>query len=242
LTTERGGGPGLLLTRTDRRKLTESVAERLLAEIKRAGLQPGTRMPSERKLQEGLGVSRSTVREALHGLAMLGVVEIRHGEGVFVAAGAATAGAADIIASALSRADARVLLEARRPAEAELVRLAAARRTSAELAKLRSVLASQQRLVQRGRPALPRAALFHVLLLEAGHNEVLASFASSCRLILEERGPKLDQVEGYQDWELKDHQGLYEAVRDQDSGLAAERMRAHLDTVAAFYDRLGWPR
>jgi DNA-binding FadR family transcriptional regulator len=45
------------LTRADRRKLTDSVAQRLLAEIKRQGLREGTRMPSERRLQESLGVS-----------------------------------------------------------------------------------------------------------------------------------------------------------------------------------------
>ena len=47
-------------------------------------LPPGTKVPSERELTKELGVGRSTVREALNGLAMLGIVEIRHGQGVFV--------------------------------------------------------------------------------------------------------------------------------------------------------------
>lgn len=239
--TSWSDGPGLSLTHSDRRKLTDSVAQRLLAEIKRQGLREGTRMPSERSLQESLGVSRSTVREALRGLATLGVVEIRHGGGVFVAAGAAMAGVTDGIAAALSRADSRVLFEARRPAEIELVRLAAVRRTSAELSKLRSILARQERVVMQGRPAPPQAALFHVLLVEAAHNEVLASFAASCRQILEERGPKLELLEGYQEWELKDHRGLFEAVQDRNADLAAARMQSHLDRVVDFYQRLGWP-
>jgi GntR family transcriptional repressor for pyruvate dehydrogenase complex len=239
--TSWSDGPGLSLTRADRRKLTDSVAQRLVAEIKRQGLREGARMPSERRLQESLGVSRSTVREALRGLAALGVVEIRHGGGVFVAAGAAMAGVTDGIAAALSRADSRVLFEARRPAEIELVRLAAVRRTSAELSKLRSVLARQERVAMQGRPALPQAALFHMLLAEAAHNEVLASFAASCRQILEERGPKLELLEGYQEWEVKDHRGLFEAVQDRNADLAATRMQSHLDRVVDFYQRLGWP-
>ena len=125
-------------------------------------------MPSERSLQESLGVSRSTVREALRGLATLGVVEIRHGGGVFVAAGAAMAGITDGIAAALSRADSRVLFEARQPAEIELVRLAAVRRTSAELSKLRSILARQERVVMQGRPAPPQAAGFDIALAASG--------------------------------------------------------------------------
>src|SRR5207253_7246709 len=81
-----------------RRKLTDTVAQQLLAEIRQRGLTAGTRMPSERELQRALGVGRSTVREAMTGLAMLGVVEIRHGEGAFVAVDPAVVGATNGIA------------------------------------------------------------------------------------------------------------------------------------------------
>src|SRR3712207_8016336 len=50
-----------------------------------------TRIPSERELMSAFGVGRSTVREAINGLAMLGVLEIRHGQGAFVADPAAGA-------------------------------------------------------------------------------------------------------------------------------------------------------
>lgn len=73
----------LALSPVTRRKLTETVAEQLLDAIRE--LPPGTRVPSERELTRELGVGRSTVREALNGIAMLGIVEIRHGQGVFVA-------------------------------------------------------------------------------------------------------------------------------------------------------------
>ena len=69
----------LTLTPAPRRKLTETVAEQLLAAIR--DLPPGTKVPSERQLTKELGVGRSTVREALNGLAMLGIVEVRHGRG-----------------------------------------------------------------------------------------------------------------------------------------------------------------
>ena len=48
-------------------------------------LPPGTKVPSERELTKDLGVGRSTVREALNGLAVLGVLTIRHGQGAFIA-------------------------------------------------------------------------------------------------------------------------------------------------------------
>jgi DNA-binding GntR family transcriptional regulator len=67
-------------------------------------------MPSERELMVVLGVGRSTVGKALHGLA-LGVVEIRHGEGAFVARDPAVLGATDGIAAALEKGVTRMLLD-----------------------------------------------------------------------------------------------------------------------------------
>src|SRR3954454_14225452 len=70
-----------------RRKLSETVAQQLMEAF--ADLPPGSKVPSERELTRDLGVGRSTVREALNGLAVLGVLEIRHGQGAFISDGAA---------------------------------------------------------------------------------------------------------------------------------------------------------
>src|SRR5271163_5143623 len=85
LAAKRGSGAesDLVLSKAPRRKLAETVGEQLAEAIR--GLPPGTRVPSERDLMKDLGVGRSTVREALNGLALLGLVDIRHGQGVFVA-------------------------------------------------------------------------------------------------------------------------------------------------------------
>ena len=76
-------------------------------------LPPGTKVPSERELTKDLGVGRSTVREALNGLAVLGVLTIRHGQGAFIA-DAETDGGGDaathsvLTDSARARGDPRV--------------------------------------------------------------------------------------------------------------------------------------
>lgn len=220
-----------------RRKLAETVAEQVLGEIRRRGLAPGTRMPSERELMQALGVGRSTVREALNGLAMLGVIEIRHGQGAFVAQQPAAVSAPEITA-ALAKGVTRDLLEARRPLETEIARLAALRRTPADLREIEAVLERHERVVKTGRPAARWSARFHVMLAEAAHNEVLAGFVASFAKLLVERGPTLERLEGYREWELGEHRGLYTAVRDGDPELAAERMRAHLAQVEEYHARL----
>jgi GntR family transcriptional regulator, transcriptional repressor for pyruvate dehydrogenase complex len=231
----------MILEPAPRKKLTETVAQGLLDEIRERGLRPGTRMPSERELMAALGVGRSTVREALNGLAMLGVVEIRHGEGAFVARDPAMLGATDGIAAALEKGVTQMLLEARRPVETEIARLAARRRMSRDISAMRRLLESHEQTVESERPAARPSARFHLLLSEAAHNEVLAGFVASYSRLLAERGPRLEAIDGYQRWELEEHRGVLEAVIAGDEELAAERMRAHLDGVTDYYRRLGWP-
>jgi GntR family transcriptional regulator, transcriptional repressor for pyruvate dehydrogenase complex len=227
----------LSLAPARRRKLTETVAEQLLGEIRRRGLAPGTRMPSERELMQALGVGRSTVREALNGLAMLGVIEIRHGQGAFVAQEAVGVTTPEI-AAALAKGVTRDLLEARRPVETAIARFAALRRTPVDLAEIEDVLAKHERALANGRQAARWSVRFHLELAEAAHNEVLAGFVASFAKLLAERGPVLEKLDGYRDWELAEHRGLYEAVSDGDAELAARRMDAHLEQVEAYHARL----
>ncbi|MBI9045789.1 MAG: FadR family transcriptional regulator [Anaerolineaceae bacterium] len=64
--------------------VVESIIEQIVTKIRDGELNPDDKLPSERKLIEMLGVSRSSVREALQGLAAMGLVETRSGEGTFV--------------------------------------------------------------------------------------------------------------------------------------------------------------
>src|ERR1700757_1807542 len=82
-----------------RQKLAETVAQQLFEAIR--DLPPGTRVPPERELTKELGVGRSTVREALNGLALMGVVDIRHGQGVFVTGDSSPVSEPSAIAAAL---------------------------------------------------------------------------------------------------------------------------------------------
>jgi GntR family transcriptional regulator, transcriptional repressor for pyruvate dehydrogenase complex len=65
-------------------KLYLDVVESLRKIIDTAGLLPGDKIPSERELAERLDVGRSSVREALRALELLGLIETRRGEGTFI--------------------------------------------------------------------------------------------------------------------------------------------------------------
>jgi GntR family transcriptional regulator, transcriptional repressor for pyruvate dehydrogenase complex len=230
----------LALSPAPRRKLTETVAEQLLDAIR--DLPPGTKVPSERELTKDLGVGRSTVREALNGLAMMGVVEIRHGQGVFVTEEEPVdLSEPSAITAALERGVTNEFIEARLVVEVEVARLAARRRTDEDLARLSSALRTQEKRLHGDTidDLVDVAASFNVILAEAAHNEVLAAMIQSFVSLMIERGPRVYSLEGFGEWDLQEHRGLFNAVRDRDPERAGRLMREHIEELARRYRAIG---
>lgn len=75
----------LQATNGRRRSVADEVTEQLLAQISAGQYGPGDRLPTEPELARQMGVGRTSVREGLGKLRMLGVVEVRRGLGTFVA-------------------------------------------------------------------------------------------------------------------------------------------------------------
>jgi DNA-binding FadR family transcriptional regulator len=239
--SDRSGAPlALTLERAPRRTLAETVAQRLLDAVR--SQPPGTRMPSERALAEQLDVGRSTIREALNALATLGVLDIRHGRGVFVASSEPAGWSGSAIVPALIKAETNALLEARLVIQPEVVRLAAERRTDADLRALEEVLDAQRRLSELAdfTRATKTGAEFDIRLAEAGRNEVLTGMIRSLFQRMLERTPRLYELHaGFGRWDVAEHEGIYAAVRDADGELAACRMRDHVLAIKSIYERHG---
>jgi GntR family transcriptional repressor for pyruvate dehydrogenase complex len=228
----------LSLQRAPRQKLTETVAQQLLAAI--AELEPGARVPSERELTRDLGVGRSTVREALNGLALMGLVEIRHGQGVFVLERQEPDGASDALQRALTKGMTQEFLEARLVVEVEIAGLAALRRTDADLARIEETIAELE--AASGAPvehALKPATDFNVAVAEAAHNEVLAAVEESFVALMIERAGELYATDEFRAWDIEEHRGILEAIRAGDAGLAKHRMHDHILAIGEHYRRVG---
>ncbi|MFJ7646019.1 FadR/GntR family transcriptional regulator [Lysinibacillus sp. NPDC097279] len=70
---------------TEQKKVFLEIVQQLRQLIRMEKIQAGEKLPSERVLSERLGVGRSSVREALRSLELLGLIETRHGGGTFLA-------------------------------------------------------------------------------------------------------------------------------------------------------------
>jgi DNA-binding FadR family transcriptional regulator len=82
---------------------------------------------------------------------------------------------------------------------------------------------------------------FHICVAEAAHNEVLAGFVHSFSEPLSERGPILEAVPGFREWEIEQHRSVFLPIQAADTDAAAAAMRAHLDAVIPHHERIGLP-
>lgn len=135
--------------RETNRSLEGRIVDHIRGLVERGKLMPGDRLPPERELAVQLGVSRAVLREALATLAALGLVESRHGRGVFIVGGSVQA-TAQRLSLALSAdgtqthvdniARIRELFDIRRVLEGAAAEWAAQRATPEQIAEMRAVL------------------------------------------------------------------------------------------------------
>ena len=118
-----------------RTRLYEQVAGQISAWIADNGLAAGDRLPPERELAQRLGVSRATLSQALVALEVVGVVEVRHGDGTVVTERQQQT--TRIVEAIRSHADRLPeVIETRDALETKIASLAALRRTDDDLARL----------------------------------------------------------------------------------------------------------
>lgn len=224
---------------TRRVLLKQSVAERILTLV-REQYEINQKLPSESQLMTMTGSGRSSVREALHGLAVLGIVEIRQGKGTYVRSliPRTLGGGSDGIADALTMGITEDLLEARMIVEVRMASLAAHRSTAEDLERMRVLLETTRADLARKLPVFQLGAEFHMEVSRAAHNAVLEGFVTSYLAMLTERGTTLGLLPGYNEWELSEHSGIFEAIQSRNARLAAQRMRTHLEGMTIHYEHL----
>jgi DNA-binding FadR family transcriptional regulator len=230
-----------------RQSLSQVVAHQLLALIRAGSLSPGQQLPSEAELKERFGVGRSTVREALNGLVLIGAIEVRHGQGAFVLPGQTSM--ADKVDEAVRTAVTHELLEAREAIELVIARLAAERATEEDLRALRDLLDAAETRVRATGAAVEEGARFHLLIAEAAHNDVFVEFIQMILGPLNERGEDLSAADGYGAWEITAHRELLAGISTGVGEEGQQAMARHLGDMreilfsgwAAFRSRTAQP-
>jgi GntR family transcriptional regulator, transcriptional repressor for pyruvate dehydrogenase complex len=220
------------LTSVSPQRLYSQVVRQLLGLIASGHLTAGDRLPPERELTQRLGVSRASVRQALTALEVMGVIQIRAGSGVYVGP-PAEPGIEESLTSAASPLE---ILEARLIVEPGIARLAAARRGSADLARLEREVEAMAAELEAGRDGWEPDWGFHRSLADAAGNPSLAQLAQD---LVEQMGQPMwllmrsrniaRRHHGHR--YLEHHRRILEAVAGGDAATAERCMRTHIRAV-----------
>ena len=240
-------------------RLYHRIADQLVGLIDGGEFPPDSLLPPERELARQLGVSRSSVREALIAMEVLGRVEVRVGHGVVVKHPRTILRDAGVM-SAAARAqpwcfddtlgieldfDAEIppfaLLEARRLIEPETAALAARNATKKQRDGIRSAYEQNVEDNRAGSRDHPGDRLFHIRIADASTNPAYAFqiryLLGHCYGSMFQRLQVLYTSSDMPHRSQNEHLAILEAIENADSKAARRAMRQHLDSVIRIFSR-----
>jgi GntR family transcriptional regulator, transcriptional repressor for pyruvate dehydrogenase complex len=220
-------------------RLSERIADLVLARIASGEWAPGKRLPGERRLAEEMGVSRVSIRAALQSLKTQGYLSAVQGGGTRVISKTATIESGlDEIALANQR-NFHDLAEIRGLLEVWAARRAAQAATPDHLDELSAVLAATEADVANGKHKTENDLRFHLAVAKAAQSPVYVHLMGSFRRMLSQM-MELHRYEMFATPDhdaaiLADHRAIFEGIRARDSEAAARAMAHHLGWVEAEY-------
>ncbi|HXW14071.1 MAG TPA: FadR/GntR family transcriptional regulator [Terriglobia bacterium] len=214
-----------------RNKVYEDVARQLERLILKK-LKPGDKLPSERELSDMLGVSRSSIRDAIRSLELVGMVEPRQGAGTIVKEVTADA-VVNPLANALKRKEELVseLLDFRRMLEPPLAARAAAHATADDTSEMEEILDRQEEKLHRGESTISEDTEFHYAVALASGNSVVLKVLDIIMDMLRDSRERSLQVEGRPQKSLTGHRRILAAIKRHDAEAARDAMRRHIEDV-----------
>ena len=215
-----------------RKTVSELVVQRILDLVRDGSLKAGDKLPPERDLSQSLDVSRPTLREALRALQILGVLEIRHGGGVYVTSldPAELLSPFDLFVTLDARNMAE-LFDARIQYEPLIARLAAERMDDAGVARLAELVSAQLAAPEDAEVFHDTDVEFHKSILDASGNLFLSRIGKLLQVLGDQGRQAFQKRAGVRLRSIEDHRAILAAFQARDPDEAHRTMQAHMTNV-----------
>ena len=214
-----------------KKKILDEVYDQLLSLISNGKLKPGERLPPERVLARDLKVSRQSIREALKRAESKGLVKVRQGEGTFILSAASHLIESPFLTLMTEEVEKIYeFIEIRKLIEVWCAKKSAEFITAKELKKMEKALSEMEKLIDSreilGKPDID----FHIAIAEASHNTLMVHMMTTIKQIFLSmfkisnfiRRPGKNKIL------IKQHQEVYEAIKNRNPELAGKKMERHL--------------
>jgi GntR family transcriptional repressor for pyruvate dehydrogenase complex len=215
-----------------RGSVAEDVADQLLASIKSGVYSPGDRLPTEPELAQSMGVGRTTLREGISKLRMLGVIEVRRGLGTYVRQ---TSDSDPRFAfgkwSAEHQYELTDLFEVRSTLEGKAAALAASRITDEQSVALQDAAAAHLAAMSAGdvEELVRTDELFHQALIAGCNNEVFRRIYADLVPQFADYRRRCFVIPGAADRSCRDHSAILEEVLTRNPEGARAAALSHID-------------
>ncbi len=211
--------------------LPQVVLEEFRRLIADGQLRPGDRLPTETELAERFGVGRSSIREAMRVLQLLGVIEVIQGKGTFVR----EPGMLPLMIDWTRISQIGIIsevMEARQFIEVVLAQLAAERATDEDIEALHKAVEHSRQSLSNLEHSSRAGVDFHLVLADAAHNQILALMYRTIHDLFLETARRTRLTQEIARDRLHDHELILEALVSRDPEAAARAMREHLEKAS----------
>lgn len=215
-----------------RKKLSDQIAEQLRSKITDKEYLPGDKLPIETDLAKEFNVSRITIREAVHKLDLMGVLEVRQGSGTYVREITPINYIKTLLPMlSMDHNSLKDIFEVRHIIECKTAEYAALNALENDLQEMKSILKKMSIAIDMGNSVTYNSldVQFHYLIAKATHNQILVTIQELLSdLIAGSVDVGLTPVNALEH-SLVFHRKIYEAIAKKDSISAAGLMNAHLE-------------
>ena len=225
------------IKKINRISISEEIVQQIVELISTGHLKPGQRLPSERELCKNFGASRSSLREALRCLSILGVLDARVGEGTSVAKNGARFLEKIVEWRMITeKHDIENLMEVRIGLEGVSAATVARMGNEHDIRTLEDILAKMKLCLHDQKRFAAHDLEFHVTLAKASQNSLLVDLISLIRSQLAKGVYRVLLLPHAIPRTFKEHGKIVEAIKAGDSRAARDAMQEHLANAIARYE------
>ena len=222
-----------------RTTLSAAVFEQLISCVVNGEWKAGDRIPSERELCVRLGIARTSLREALKAMELVGMLDSRVGDGTFVCPRSEFLSRPMLWAfTGTDHHELKDIMEARSLLEQDLAALAAVRASQNEIQILADTIDTMRANIAEGESILEPDMAFHLGIATSAHNEVLSNAVQLLRNLQRQWIYLKLQLPNVPDQVIQEHEAIYHAIRDHDAVAARNAMREHLEHTSKLVEQV----
>jgi len=221
------------------KRISDQVFEQLRELIFRGEMKPGQQIMPERELADALGVSRTSVRDAINKLVVMGPLKQKQGQGTFVRSPNALEKNPLAVAMENQNATLEDLLEVRMGLECNAASLAASRAVEKDIHFLERSIHQMRKEVDSGRLGTEADVSFHMAISYATKNPLqvflMKNFYDFLFVGIKENLSHLYEDPKNIDEIIKQHTKIFDTIRDHNPEKAFNAMKRHINFVLKFF-------